>query len=101
MPSSFVNYFSKPGRYSFEAAFGQRARRYRRSNRIAVGLSLGFGLGVGTAVVLPVSEPVRFRIALLSAAMMPLALLLHLSNLRLRCPSCRRKLIPARGHYCP
>ena len=101
LPPTFVDRFTAPGRYSFEAAFAPRARRYRRTNRIGVGLLVGFGVGLLSAVNLPVSDSSQLWIALPSALLLPLAVLVHLINLRLRCPSCRRALTPAKGRYCP
>jgi hypothetical protein len=101
LPATFVDRFTAPGRYSFQAAFAPRARRYRLSTRIVVGLLLGFGFGILSAMNLPVSESSRLWIVLPSALLLPLAVLFHLSNLRLRCPSCRRALTPAKGRYCP
>jgi hypothetical protein len=101
LPPTFVDRFAAPGRYSFEAAFAPRARRYRLSTRIVVLLLAGFGLGLLAAAKLPVPEAVRLWIAVPSAALLPLAVLVHISNLRLRCPSCRKTLTPAKGRYCP
>lgn len=99
LPPTFVDRFATPGRPSFETAFAARARRYRLSTRIAIVLLVGFALGLVAAVTLPV--PARPWIALPSATLLPLAVLIHLVNLRLRCPSCRRALTPAKGRYCP
>jgi hypothetical protein len=100
-PPPAVDCFAAPGRHSFEAAFSRRARRYRMSSRIVVVLLVGFALGLLAAVNLPMPEAARGRIALLSAALLPLAVVIHFANLRLRCPSCRKALTPAKGHYCP
>jgi Zn finger protein HypA/HybF involved in hydrogenase expression len=101
LPPTFVDRFATTGRRSFEAAFAPRARRYRRSTRIVIVLLIGFGLGSLAAINLPVPENARLWIVLPSAALLPLAVLIHLVNLRLRCPSCRRSLTPAKGRYCP
>lgn len=101
LPPSFVDRFAMPGRHSFEAAFAARARRYRLSTRIVIVLLVGFALGLLAAVNLPVPEAARLWIALPSAALLPLAVIVHVANLRLRCPACRRKLVPAKGRYCP
>ena len=100
-PSTFVDRFATSGRHSFEAAFAPRARRYRLSTRLAVVLLIGFAVGLFAAVKLPVTEGVRMWIVLPSAALLPLAVFVHLINLRLRCPSCKRSLTPAKGRYCP
>jgi len=100
-PPIFVDRFAESGRTSFEAAFARRARRHRISGRAVVLLLVGFALGLLAAVKLPVSEAARMGIALASATLLPLAVLVHLINLRLRCPSCSRKLTPAKGRYCP
>jgi hypothetical protein len=100
-PISFVDRFASPGRHSFEAAFAPRSRRYRLSTRIAIVLLVGFAFGLFAAVGLPLSESARVRIVLPSVALLPLAVLIHLLNLRLRCPSCRKALTPAKGDYCP
>jgi len=101
LPPTFVDRFSTPGRHSFEAAFARRARRHRLSTRIVLSLLIGFGLGLSAAAMLPVSEVARLWIVGLSAALLPIAVLVHVVNLRLRCPSCRRPLAPAKGRYCP
>jgi hypothetical protein len=101
LPHTFVDRFATPGRHSFEAAFANRARRYRLSTRIVILLLVGFALGVLAAMNLPVPEGVRLGIAIASTALLPVALLVHLVNLRLQCPSCRKKLTPAKGHFCP
>ena len=100
MPA-FADRFSAPVRHSFEAAFARRARRYRMSNRIALLLLVGFALGVLAAGNLQVPEGVRVWIALTSAALIPLAIVIHVTNLWLRCPACRKSLTPAKGRYCP
>jgi len=100
LPPTFVDRFDTAGR-SFEAAFAPRARRYRLNTRIVIVLLLGFALGLVGAVTLPVPEAARGWIALPSATLIPLAVLIHFVNLRLRCPSCRRALTPAKGRYCP
>src|SRR4030095_11991241 len=74
---------------------------YRLSKRIVVVLLVGFGLGMVAAMKLPVPEGARLWIAAPFMVLLPLAVLVHLVNLRLRCPSCRRALTPAVGHYCP
>jgi hypothetical protein len=101
MPTTFVDHFSTPGRHSFEAAFAPRGRRYRLSKRILILLFVGFGLGVFAAMQLPVSPAVRLWIVIPSVTLLPLSLLVHFLNLRLRCPSCRKPLAPAKGRYCP
>ena len=90
-----------PGRHSFEAAFARRARRYRLSNTIGIGLMVAFALGVLAAAKLPIPETARMYLALFSTALVPLAVIMHIFNLRLRCPSCGRRLTPANGRYCP
>src|SRR5262245_45619696 len=90
-PSSspaFTDPFAISGRSSFEVVFAARARRYRLSTRIVVALMAGFGIGVLAAVMLPVPEAVRPWIVLPSAALLPIAVITHLLNQWLRCPSC-------------
>jgi len=101
LPPDFADRFTVPGRRRFNAAFASRARRYRLSNRIVIALLIGFGLGLFVAVKLPVLEKTRLWIAVAFALFLSLAIVIHLSNLRLRCPSCRKKITPATGPYCP
>ena len=101
LPPTLVDRFATPGRSSFEIAFALRARRYRLSSRIVVLLLVVFALGLLAAVSLPVPEVARVWIALSSAALLPLAVVIHFVNLRLRCPSCGKALTPAKGQYCP
>ena len=100
-PPAFVDRFTGPGRQSFEAVFAARAQRYRLTTRIVVLLLVGFGVGMLAAVKLPVPEASRARMALLSAALLLLAVFVHFLNRRLRCPRCRKALTPAKGRYCP
>ena len=78
LPPTFVDRFTA-GR-SFEAAFAPRARRYRPNTRIVIVLLLGFALGLVGAVTLPVPEAARGWIALPSATLLPLAVLIHFAS---------------------
>jgi hypothetical protein len=69
LPPAFKDCFAMPGRYSFEAAFARRARRYRLSNRIVIALPVGFMLGLFVVVELPMPEAMRLWIVLPSAAL--------------------------------
>ena len=78
LPEDFVDCFRATGRHSFEAAFVPRARRYRRSTLIAIGLMAGFILAGFAAMSLPVPDSARLWIvgsfAALSAPFIVLAL---------------------------
>jgi hypothetical protein len=101
LPTNFPDRFTSPGRYSFEAAFAPRARRYRSSNRLVIMLLVGFALGTMTTMILPVREPARLWMVAASMALLPVAVIIHFVNRWLRCPSCHKALAPAKGAYCP
>src|SRR5262245_31328087 len=90
LPTDFVDHFTMPGRRSVAGVFAHRARRYRLTHWIVIALMVAFGLGGLAAVKLPVPEDARLWIALSSVALLPLAVLIHIVNLWLRCPSCSK-----------
>jgi hypothetical protein len=101
LPENFVDCFRAPGRHSFEAAFASRARRHRSSTQIAVGLMSGFMLGGFAALSLPVSDRARVWIVCSLATLLPIAVIILIVDLWLRCPACRKSLKSIKGLYCP
>jgi hypothetical protein len=101
LPEDFVDCFRATGRHSFEAAFVPRARRYRRSTLIAIGLMAGFILAGFAAMSLPVPDSARLWIVGSFAALLPVAVIILIVNLWLRCPGCGKSLTSTKGLYCP
>jgi hypothetical protein len=81
--------------------FGPRAERHRRHRRIAFCMFFAGLLGILLFMQLKVPDSVRLWGSALLAACAFISCIIIVVGMRLKCPACSKRLVPASGLYCP
>lgn len=99
--TEFTHEHFDANRSHFLRDFRPRAQRYRRRNIIATSLLVAAFLGIIVFSEAPIGNRVGIWGLVLVVTCVLISWCISAFGLRLVCPACRKRLVPAKGLYCP